>query len=71
MTTKATLFLIGACIGAATPLIIRAARPLAAYALAGGMLAYEVACDAIEHSQETYKKAAKRMRENSKKQSET
>jgi hypothetical protein len=54
MTTKTTFLLLGVCIGAAAPLIAKAARPLAAYALAGGMLAYETACDAIESSKEAY-----------------
>ena len=54
MTTKTTLLVLGACAGAAI-VIAKAARPLAAYALAGGMLAYETACDAVEGSRDFYR----------------
>lgn len=62
MTTKTTFFLLGVCLGAAAPVLARAARPLAAYALVGGMLAYEAACDAIESSRERYRSSLKRAR---------
>ena len=52
--TKTTLFLFGICAGAAVVLIARAARPLGAYALAGGMIAYEAACDAAEGSRDAF-----------------
>jgi uncharacterized membrane protein YebE (DUF533 family) len=46
--TKSALFLLGIGAGAAVVLIAKAARPLGAYAIAGGMLAYEAACSATE-----------------------
>ena len=58
MTTRTTVLVLGACAGAAL-LIAKAARPLAAYAVAGGMLAYETACDAIEESRELYRTSVK------------
>jgi hypothetical protein len=59
MTTRTTIFVLGACAGAAL-LIAKAARPLAAYALAGGVLAYETACDAVEASREFYRSSVKK-----------
>ena len=52
MISKTALFLAGVCVGAALAAIAKAARPLGAYALSGGMLAYESACDAIEASED-------------------
>ena len=60
--TKTTVFLLGICAGAAIPLILKAAKPLHAYAVAGGMLAYEAACDATEDSREALSASAKRIR---------
>jgi hypothetical protein len=60
VTTRTTIILLGVCVGAAAPIIIKAARPLAAYAIAGGMLAYEVACDAIETSRDRYRASIKK-----------
>lgn len=60
--TKTTVFLLGVCAGAAIPLIARAARPLGAYAIAGGMIAYEAACDATENSREALSVSAKKIR---------
>lgn len=62
MTTKTTMFLLGVCVGAAAPVMVKAARPLAAYALVGGMLIYESACDAIESSREFSRSSLKRAR---------
>jgi len=52
MTVRTTFFLAGVCIGAALPLIVKAVKPLGAYALAGGMIAYEAACELIEASED-------------------
>jgi hypothetical protein len=62
MTTRTTFFLLGVVAGATAPVIVKAARPLAAYALAGGMLAYEVACDALESSRDAYRTIEKTFR---------
>lgn len=53
MTTRTTFLLLGIGVGAVVLLIRKAAGPLGAYAIAGGMIAYETACDAIEYSGET------------------
>jgi hypothetical protein len=47
---KTTAVIIGVGLGLAVPLVRKAARPLGFYALAGGMIAYEAACEAIENS---------------------
>lgn len=60
--TKTTFFLLGICAGAAVPLIARAAKPLGAYAIAGGMIAYEAACDAGENSRDFLSASTKRIR---------
>jgi hypothetical protein len=60
--TRTTVFLLGVAAGAAIPLILRAAKPLHAYAVAGGMLAYEAACDATEDSREALSASAKKIR---------
>jgi uncharacterized membrane protein len=60
--TKTTMFLLGACAGAAIPLVLKAAKPLYAYAVAGGMIAYEAACDATEDSREALSASAKKVR---------
>lgn len=60
--TKTTVFLLGVCAGAAIPLIAKAARPLGTYAIAGGMIAYEAACDATEDSREALSASAKKIR---------
>ena len=62
MITRATFFLLGVCVGAALPVIIRAARPVGAYALAGGMIAYEAACDALEASEDVLRASAGKVR---------
>ena len=56
MTTRAAL-LLGICVGASLPLIAKTLRPLSVYALAGGMIAYETICDALESSKETLLKS--------------
>lgn len=63
MTGRTTFFLAGVCIGAALPLIAKAARPLGAYALAGGMIAYEVACELIEASEDIIWKSLDKARQ--------
>ncbi|GAB4330781.1 MAG: hypothetical protein Kow0099_01570 [Candidatus Abyssubacteria bacterium] len=60
MSTK-TVFLLGVCVGAAI-LIVKAVKPLGAYALAGGMVAYEAACDAVEASREALEDSVRRVR---------
>lgn len=52
MTARTTFFLLGVCVGAAVPLIIKVVRPFGAYALAGGIIAYEAVCEAVESSGE-------------------
>ena len=59
---KSTVFLLGACAGAAIPLIAKASRPLGAYAIAGGMIAFEAACDAAESSREALSASARKIR---------
>lgn len=60
--SKTTLFLLGVCVGAAVPLIMKAMRPLYAYAVAGGMIAYEAACDAAEGARDTLSASARKTR---------
>jgi hypothetical protein len=60
--SKSTLFLLGVVAGAAIPLILKAAKPLHAYAVAGGLLAYEAACDATEDAREAISASAKKIR---------
>ena len=50
MHINAAAVIVGVGIGVTAPIIKKAARPLGFYALAGGMLAYEAACEAIEFS---------------------
>ncbi len=59
---KTTLFLLGVCVGATAAIIAKAARPLSAYALAGGMIAYEAACDATESSRDALSASAEKVR---------
>jgi len=66
MISKTTLFLAGVCVGAALPVIVKAVKPLGAYALAGGMLAYENACDAIEASGDFLRDSVDEARQNRK-----
>jgi len=60
MKTRNALLLFGIGAGVAVPLIVKAARPLAAYAVAGGMIAYEAICDAMESSQEALSASIKK-----------
>ena len=60
--TKTAAFLLGVCAGAAISLIVKAARPLGNYAIAGGMIAYEAACDATESPREAISASAERIR---------
>ncbi len=62
MTAKTTFFLLGVFVGAAVPLIVKAVRPLGAYALAGGMIAYEAVCEAVESSGEALSASIRRAR---------
>lgn len=62
MTNKTTLFLLGVCVGAAAPLMAKALKPLGVYAFAGGMIAYEVACDVIEDSKEALRESFENIR---------
>jgi hypothetical protein len=52
MIGRTTFFLAGVCIGATLPLIVKAVKPLGVYALAGGLIAYEAACELIEASED-------------------
>jgi hypothetical protein len=61
MKARNAALLVGAGTVVAAPLIAKAARPLVAYAIAGGMIAYEAACDAMEHSGEVLRTSFKRM----------
>jgi hypothetical protein len=48
MTAKTALFVLGVCVGAAAPVIVRLLRPLSPSVFARGFLAYEAACDTVE-----------------------
>ena len=61
--TKSMLFLLGIGTGAAAVLTAKASRPLGAYAVAGGMLAYEAACNAAEGSRDTLSASSERIRD--------
>ncbi len=63
MMTRTTLFLVGVCVGAAVPVILKAVRPYGAYALAGGLLAYESLCDAAESAGEAVSVTVRNARE--------
>ncbi len=65
--TKSTLFLVGVCVGAAAALVTKAMRPAWAYALAGGMIAYETACDAAESSMDKLSDSAEKLLRNPRK----
>jgi hypothetical protein len=65
---KSTVFLLGAGAGAAISLIARASRPLWAYAIGGGMIAFEAACDAAENSREALSESARKIRHTLRKQ---
>jgi hypothetical protein len=60
MSTK-TVFLLGVCVGAAI-LIVKAVKPLGAYALARGIVAYEAACDAAETSRDAIEDSLRRVK---------
>ena len=60
MKTRKVLLLLGIGVGVSAPIIAKAARPLAAYAVAGGMIAYEAICDAMESSKEVLSASIKR-----------
>lgn len=58
---KSTLFMLGLSAGAATVLVVKAARPLGAHAIAGGMIAFETACDAAEGSRDALSASARKI----------
>jgi hypothetical protein len=64
---RTTVFLLGVCAGVAAPLIAKVVRPLSVYAVGGGMIAYEAACDAAEASRDTISASAKKIRRRLKK----
>ncbi len=59
---KPTFFLLGVFAGAAIPLIAKASRPLGTYAIAGGMIAFEAACDAAESSRDALSASARKIK---------
>jgi len=65
--TKTTVFLLGVCASLTAAIVIKAARPLGAYALAGGIIAYETACDVAESSRESLSASAEKVRHGLKK----
>jgi len=66
---RTTVLLLGVAAGAAISLVIKKAKPLHAFAVAGGMLAYEAACDATEDTREAISESARKIRAAMKKRS--
>jgi hypothetical protein len=62
MATKTKVLLLGMGVGAAVILIRKAARPIGAYALTRGIIAYETACEVIENSGEAVKTSIRKMK---------
>lgn len=69
--TKFTLFALGVFAGAAVVVLSKAARPLGAYAFAGGMIAFEAACDAAESSRDALSASTRKIRRALKKESKS
>ena len=59
---KSTVFMLGLSAGTATVLVVKAARPLGAHAIAGAMIAFETVCDAAEGSRDVLSASARKIR---------